>query len=123
MSSVYAIPDWANAIAGSFFSGATETLAGNKTITAADAMILKLDPAGSARDVVLPAEASIGAHGQMFWIINAADAAENLAVKNDNGDTIGTANQNESVVVYNAGAQDGVESAWVLVAVVAIALS
>lgn len=123
MSSVFSIPDWANSIAGNFFSGATETLAADKVLGAADAMIVKLDPGGSARDVTLPAESSIGPQGGMFWVINAADAAENLVVKNDAGDTIATANQNESVLVYNAGQSGGVESSWVLVAVVSIALS
>jgi hypothetical protein len=59
----------------------------------------------------------------MFWILNAADAAENLVIKDDGGATIATANQNESALVYNAGQSAGVESAWVLVAVVAIALA
>ena len=59
----------------------------------------------------------------MYWIINAADAAENLVIKDDSGATIGTANQNESAVVYNAGKSDGVESSWVLGAVGAIALA
>ena len=123
MSSVFSLPDWANSIAGNLFSGATETLAADKVLGAADAMIVKLDPGGSARDVTLPAESSVGPQGQMFWIINAADGAENLVAKNVAGDTIGTANQNESVLVYNAGQSGGVESSWVLVAVVAIALS
>lgn len=123
MSSVFSLPDYVNSIAGNFFSGATETLAGDRVLTSADAMIVKLDPGGSARDVTLPAESSVGPQGQMFWIINAADGAENLVVKNDAGDTIATANQNESALVYNAGQSGGVESSWVLVAVVAIALS
>jgi len=123
MSSVFSLPDYVNSIAGNFFSGATETLAANRVLTSADAMIVKLDPGGSARDVTLPAESSVGPQGQMFWIINAADGAENLVAKNDAGDTIATANQNESALVYNAGQSGGVESAWVLVAVIAIALS
>jgi hypothetical protein len=123
MSSVFNLPGWANAIAGDFFSGAIETLSGDKTIADADAMILKMDPGGSDRDVTLPAEADVSPAGRLYWIINAADAAENLVIKNDAGGTIATANQNESVVVYNAGQSAGVESSWVLVAVVAIALS
>ena len=123
MSSVFNLPGWANSIAGDFFSGAIETLAGDKTIADADAMILKMDPGGSARDVNLPAEAEVSPAGRMYWIINAADASENLVIKDDGGATIATANQNESAVVYNAGKSGGTESSWVLVAVVAIALS
>ena len=123
MSSVFNLPGWANSIAGDFFSGAIETLAGDKTIADADAMILKMDPGGSARDVTLPAEADVSPAGRLYWIINAADAAENLVIKDDGGSTIATANQNESAVVYNAGKSGGTESSWVLVAVVAIALS
>ena len=123
MSSVFNLPGWANAIAGDFFSGAIETLSGDKTIADADAMILKMDPGGSSRDVTLPAEAEVSPAGRLYWIINAADASENLVIKDDGGATIATANQNESAVVYNAGKSGGTESSWVLVAVVAIALS
>ena len=96
MSSVFNLPGWANAIAGDFFSGAIESLTGTKVIADSDAMILKMDPAGSARDVTLPAEAEVTPSGRMYWIINAADAAENLVIKDDGGATIATANQNES---------------------------
>jgi len=123
MSSVFNLPGFANAIAGNFFSGAIETLSGDKGIADSDAMVLKMDPAGSARDVTLPAEAEVSPSGRMYWIINAADAAENLVIKDDGGATIATANQNESAVVYNAGKSAGVESSWVLVAVVAIGLA
>ena len=123
MSSVFNLPGWANAIAGDFFSGAIESLTGTKVIADSDAMILKMDPAGSNRDVTLPAEAEVGPSGRMYWIINAADAAENLVIKDDGGATIATANQNESALVYNAGKSAGVESSWVLVAVVGIGLA
>ena len=86
-------------------------------------MILKMDPGGSARDVTLPAEADVTPSGRMYWIINAADASENLVIKDDSGATIATANQNESALVYNAGKSAGVESSWVLVAIVDIKLS
>jgi len=123
MSSVFNLPGWANAIAGDFFSGATETLIGTKVIGDADSMMLKMDPGGAHRDVTLPAEADVTPSGRMYWIINAADAAENLVIKNDGGGTIATANQNESALVYNAGKSNGVESSWVLVAIIGIALS
>lgn len=123
MSDVFNLPAWANAIAGNFFSGSTETLAADKVMDSDDAMILKLDPAGAARDITLPAEGDVSPAGQMHWIVNAADAAENLVIKNDAGSTIATVNQNESAIVYNAGTSGGTESSWVLIAVVAIALS
>ena len=123
MSDVFNLPGYANAIAGGFYSGAVETLAGDRVIVDSDAMILKMDPAGSARDVTLPAESTVSPSGRMFWILNGADAAENLVIKDDGGATIATANQNESALVYNAGQSAGVESAWVLVAIVAIALA
>ena len=124
MSDAFNLPGWANAIAGGFYSGAVETLAAHRTVlTDSDAMILKLDPGGAHRDVTLPAESTVSPSGRMFWILNAADAAENLVLKDDGGATIATANQNESALVYNAGQSAGVESAWVLVAVVAIALA
>ncbi len=92
------------------------TLSGDLTVTVKHPMILKLDPGGAARDVTLEAEA--GCPGRVRWIVNAADAAENLVVKDDSGvTTIATINQNESAVVYCDG------TAWSLIAVVAIALS
>ena len=65
-----------------------ETLSGNKTLTLKDAQIQKLDPAAASRDVTLPAEEE--SEGAMFLIINAADAAESVVVKNDAAATIAT---------------------------------
>jgi len=104
-------------------SAATETLAATRALTAADPSMLKLDPGGAARDVTLDAEENIPTTGLIRWIFNAADAAENLVLKNDAGTTIATVNQNESAIVINDGVQDGTASAWTLYAVVAIALS
>lgn len=73
-----------------------ETLAGNKTLVTGDAMFQKLDPAG-ARDVTLPTDGA-------FLITNAADAAENITVKNAAAATIVTLNQNESAWVVSDGA-------------------
>ena len=122
-SKFFSLPGFAKGLAGDFFSGSIETLAGAKSIGDDDAMILKMDPDGAARDVNLPAEGDIDPAGRMYWIVNAADAAENLVVKNDGGDIIATINQNESAFVYNAGKSGGTESSWVLIAIVAIALS
>jgi len=60
----------------------TETLTGNKTLTAADLPVQRLDPGGSDRDATLPAEAS--STDLTFWIYNDADGSgEDLTVKND----------------------------------------
>ena len=122
-SKFFSLPGFAKGLAGNFYGGAAETLAGAKTIGDDDAMILKLDPAGSARDVNLPAEGNIDPNGRMYWIVNAADAAENLVVKDDGGATIVTISQNESAVVYNVGKSGGTEASWVLICLPTIALS
>tara|TARA_R110000851_G_C13072430_1_gene564978 strand:- start:887 stop:1258 length:372 start_codon:yes stop_codon:yes gene_type:complete len=123
MSSVFNLPGWAHAIAGNFYSGAVETLTGTRVIVAADSMILSMDPGGSARDVTLPAEATVAPSGQMFWIVNHANAAENLVIKDDAGNTIGTASQDESAVVYNSGMDGETESSWVLICLPQIKLA
>lgn len=99
------------------------TLTGTTALDATYPSILKLDPGGAARDVTLDAEESIPSTGLYRRIVNAADASENLVVKNDAGSTIGTINQNEQGEFYNAGAQDGTASAWVLINITTIALS
>ena len=79
----------------------TETLAANKTLTATSEIVQFLDPGGAGRDVTLPAEAS--STGRLFIIVNTADAAEVLTVKNDNGDTICTPTQNEAAILVCNG--------------------
>lgn len=109
----------AKAILGGLFdlpgAASVRTLAGNVTLDATYPSVLKLDPDGSARDVVLDAEE--GHAGRIRWIINSAGGAENLVVKNDAAATIATINQNESAVFFCDGAS------WTLLAIVAIALS
>ena len=99
------------------------TLAGNITLDATYPMVIKLDAGGSARDVELDDEGTIPSTGLYRRIINGSDGAENLLAKNAAGDTIATINQNEEAELYNAGPQDGTDSAWVLVRIVTIALS
>lgn len=101
----------------------TATLTGNISMDATYPRICKLDPGGSARDVTLDAEEYIPHRGMVRHIVNAADAAENIVVKNDAGDTIGTLNQNEEGLFHNAGVQDGTASAWTLIRIATIALS
>ncbi len=64
--------------------------------------ILRLDPGGGARTVVLPTEADMD--GYMGIIVNAADAAETLTVKED-GDstTIATIDQDEACLLFCDG--------------------
>lgn len=94
------------------FSGLV-TLTGNVTLTRKSAQWLKLDPGGGARDVTLPTAED----GLFFWIVNAADAAENLVIKNAAGSTIATVNQNEEAVILCDA------SGWYLHRVATIALS
>jgi len=91
------------------------TLSGNITVDLTYPNVCKLDPGGSSRDVTLPAVGT--ATGRIYRFINAADASENLVIKNAGGSTIATANQNEQAEVYCDG------STWSLIAVTTIALS
>jgi hypothetical protein len=92
-----------------------EAIAAGKTLTAADATFQKLDPAGGAVNVDLPAEPS--SNGIWFYIMNAADAAENITVRNDAAATIVTLNQNEAAIVICDG------TSWVHMGVLTIALT
>ena len=91
------------------------TATGNIALTAQYRQILKIDPGGAHRAVTLPAEAS--SNGLEFEIVNAADAAENLVVKDDGGSTIVTISQNEKAAVVCDG------SSWYHTGIVSIALS
>jgi hypothetical protein len=91
------------------------TLAAGLTVDDTYPNNCKLDPGGAHRDVTLDAVATSAGITRRF--VNAADAAENLVLKNVGGDTIGTANQNEEIEVYCDG------STWVLIAIHTIALS
>lgn len=86
------------------FKHETETLAGTKTLNKNSPSLQFLDPGGAARNVDLPAEAD--STGLVFVIVNRADAAENIVVRNDAAGTIATIAQNEMGIV----ACDGV--AW-----------
>jgi hypothetical protein len=91
------------------------TLTGNLTLDNTYPSLLKLDPGGAHRDVTLDA---IATHEGLYRrIVNAADAAENLVVKNPAGATIATVNQNEQGEFYDDG------STWALVCITTIALS
>jgi hypothetical protein len=96
-------------------ANATETLTGARVLVAGDGHFLKLDPGGASRNVDLPAE-ELSA-GMFYFICNAADAAENLVVRDDAASTIVTLNQNEAAWVACTG------SAWVHYGVITIALT
>lgn len=93
----------------------TGTLDAALTLDATYPNVCKLDPGGANRDVTLDAIAANT--GLSRWIINGADAAENLVLKNPAGSTIGTVNQNEAGLFYCNG------STWALVYIQTIALS
>ena len=81
------------------FGTVVQTLTGTYTIDADSPNVLALDPGGAARNVDLPAEAN----GLFYIIANAADAAENITVRNDAAGTVGTVGQNEVGVVFCIG--------------------
>lgn len=67
----------------------TETLTGNKTLVTTDKAVQWLDPGGTSRNVILPAEAS--STDSRRYIYNDSDGAgENLTLKNDAAATIAT---------------------------------
>jgi hypothetical protein len=82
------------------------TLSGALTLTDAYPSMLGLDPGGSARDVTLDAAA-----GQYRVIVNKADAAETITVKNAAAATIVSLVQNSTVILFG-DKDDG----WKLVA-------
>jgi len=83
------------------------TLTGDLTVDDTYPSMLGLDPGGTHRDVTLDAEAT--ADGMLRLIVNKANAAENLVIKDDAGATIATANQDEAALVHCNG------TAWSLV--------
>ena len=64
----------------------TETLTGNKTLVVADAPVQLLDPDGTDRDVIMPAESD--STNLMYWVGNTSGADELLVIKNDSGTVI-----------------------------------
>jgi hypothetical protein len=70
------------------------TATGNITLLPDSTRVQLIDPGGSARNVTLPAIAT--SKGYEFYIVNKADAAESLTVKNAAATTIGTIAQSEA---------------------------
>lgn len=94
---------------------ATETATGTVTLDDTYPSIIGIDPGGAGRDVTLDAEAT--SDGLTRVIVNRADAAEDLTVKDDGGGTIGTISQNEAALFHCNG------TAWSLVFIITGALS
>jgi hypothetical protein len=97
------------------------TMTGNLDVSAVPgryAQVLKLDPGGSARDLTLwDADETAGL---MLRLINGADAAETITVKEstaDGGSTIETIEQNTEIELFSDG------SAWSFVLKRTIALT
>lgn len=84
-----------------------ETLSGDKTLATGDPQLQVIDPGGAARNVDLPAEEA----GLQFLIGNAADAAEDITVRDDADSTVLTLNQDDVglFIAYD----DGTNSGWV----------
>lgn len=76
-----------------------ETLSGDKTVAYSDAAIQVLDPGGAGRNVDLPADSI----GQAYLVVNTADAAEDLTVRDDGDNTIATVSENEACYFVNTG--------------------
>ena len=87
-----------------FGIAAAETLTGHRTLTQAEvdaANIFSFDPGGSARNLILPAEANNA--GVVLFISNKADGAEVITIQDDSPATVCTPTQNESAVVWCDG--------------------
>ena len=91
-----------------------EALTGTKTLTKQSGNLQGLDPDGASRDVVLPGSPE---PGYWFLIANRADGAEDLVIKDADGLTIATANQNDVALMYadDDGAWQAVHSHFSLV--------
>lgn len=81
----------------------TIVLAGTATILDGHATILRIDPGGAGRNVVMPATTRAN-KGRCFVIFNDADAAETLTVKQSDGSTTVIAiAQGKCGLVFNDG--------------------
>lgn len=76
-----------------------ETLSGDKTLSSTDEQRQVLDPGGAARNVDLPSDQE----GLEYVIVNTADAAEAITVRDADTNTVVTVNQNEAARVMNTG--------------------
>lgn len=89
------------------------TLTGTYVVAADSPSLLSLDPGGAARNVDMAAEEAVGMEGKIWVIVNAADAAEVITIRNDAAGTIVTLTQNECAIIFVVG---GVWKGYVMVA-------
>ncbi len=109
----YQTVDGALQLRGGFY---TATLSGNVDLDLSYGNFIIMDPGGSNRNVDFVA--AMERDGAFYFIRNAADAAENLVIRDSADATIVTLNQNEAALVAYTG------SAWVLpMGVLTVALS
>lgn len=81
------------------------TIADNFQITKEMPLFMWLDPNGGAKDVRLPLATDVEHHGLMYFIINDADAAETITVKNaGETETVASIGQGNIAIVFNDGA-------------------
>jgi hypothetical protein len=78
-----------------------ETASGAITLDSTRGSIHKIDPGGAGRDVTLEAE-GVSA-GVLRFIINGADNAETLTIKDDSPATIETIEQNTAALFFCDG--------------------
>jgi hypothetical protein len=97
-----------------------DTLAADVTLSAKSSQWLRLDPGGASRNVDLPgvAEDLEDSDGAWFMILNTADAAEDLVVRNPAGATVATVSQNERALFVGTGGET-----WAHMGIETIALS
>lgn len=80
------------------------TLGADITLADSDAMALAIDPTADGRKVICPAVTEANT-GRVYFIYNAADAAESILVRSPaDAGTIGTIAQAEMGIVVNLGA-------------------
>lgn len=89
------------------------TLSGADTLTTASQHVQILDPGGAGRNVTLPT----GTTGMWFFIVNMADAAETLTVKDAGAATVIAVPQNKAALVVHNG------TTWAYAGVITIAIS
>lgn len=76
-----------------------QTLTGSIALSKQSSQFLGLDPGGANRNVDLPPVED----GLVFYIVNTADAAENLVVRAAGPVTVATLNQNEAAWFVSDG--------------------
>jgi hypothetical protein len=98
------------AIKGGYYQA---TLAGALVLDKTYPSVLGLDPGGAGRNVDLEGTDNGDAreHGKMRLIVNKADAAETLTVRDAGGTTIGAVLQNRAGLFYHDE-----DTGWALVA-------